>query len=82
MGGRPMDRAIDKYIATDALIDAILFDGLKNGGTVSIDLEDGKITHKFNATVNDDVGVSNDNDATVPSDDANKGPHKATLGPK
>jgi ATP-dependent Clp protease ATP-binding subunit ClpA len=82
MGGRPMDRAIDKYIATDSLIDEILFNGLKNGGTVSIDLEDGKITHKFNATTNDGGGVSNDNDATVTSDDANKGPHKATLGPK
>jgi ATP-dependent Clp protease ATP-binding subunit ClpA len=86
MGGRPMDRAIDKYIATDALIDAILFDGLKNGGTVSIDLEDGKITHKFNATADSAAVGSNDNSATAVNNDANKGPdkgpHQATIAPK
>ncbi len=49
MGGRPMDRAIDKYIATDDLIDEILFTDLKNGGTVKIDVKDGEITHEFNA---------------------------------
>jgi ATP-dependent Clp protease ATP-binding subunit ClpA len=86
MGGRPMDRAIDKYIATDSLIDEILFNGLKNGGTVSIDLEDGKITHKFNATADNAAGGSNDNNATAAKNDVNKGPdkgpHQATIGPK
>jgi len=49
MGGRPMDRAIDKYIATEELIDEILFTDLKHGGTVTVDVKDGEITHAFNA---------------------------------
>ena len=50
MGGRPMNRAVDKYIATDEMTDAILFTDLKEGGAIKVDCVDGALKHDFNAS--------------------------------
>ena len=66
LGGRPMDRAIDKYITNEELVDEILFTDLKHGGTVKIDVKDGEITHEFNASSAPDAKkpkTANDNKA-------------------
>lgn len=78
LGGRPMNRAVDTFIATDEMTDAILFTDLKNGGKIKVDLVDGKLSHAFNAS-SDKVKAqaSNDNKANA----SNQPPATGTGGP-
>lgn len=71
LGGRPMNRAIDEYIATDELVDAILFTDLKDGGTVKIDLVDGELKHSFNAHAKGKPKVKVQQDPAAPSQGGN-----------